>query len=150
METTNASPARLGIEVSQTGGRGSPVRVKARIVVETLVSGATVTDVAREFGLRPTHLSGWRRLARDGAGVLPAQEVETDVAPLAIFDIEWPPPAEDTKPTASAVETLPERFRSGWTVRCPRPGLPTSCARLGGANGLSIEPGAPIGGDRAG
>ena len=106
METTRAFLKGLGVEISDSGHRRWPDCVKARIVAETLVPGATVNDVARKYDLRPNHLSAWRRMAKNGDLVLPAPEAEADFAPLVVFDVEPTPPIEDTEAGLPAIEIM--------------------------------------------
>ena len=42
------------------------VEAKARIVAESCVDGASVSEVARRHGIRPQQLFGWRHQARAG------------------------------------------------------------------------------------
>lgn len=64
--------------LTEYGGRRRnrkwPDAVKARIVAETLRPGATVAAVAKRYGVKANHLSGWRTLARQRKLVLPAPE----------------------------------------------------------------------------
>jgi transposase len=48
---------------------------KARMIEETLVPGAVVSEVARRHGLAPQQLFTWRRHARQPAGADAAPEV---------------------------------------------------------------------------
>lgn len=98
MEITREFLIGLGVIFSSDGRRRWPDDVKARIVAETLLPGATVNDVAAKYGLQPNHVSSWRRRAKDGDLVLPVLEEEAAFAPLVVFEDPPSPPVPDVAP----------------------------------------------------
>lgn len=77
--------------ITGVGGRRSWSREdKGRIVAESFGRGANVSVVARRYGLRPQQVYAWRRLARNGVLVLPAEE-EVGFVPVVATGSEAAP-----------------------------------------------------------
>ena len=74
----------ISVPASRRRLRDWPDEVKARIVAETLVPGATVNAFARQYGLKANHLSSWRTLARQGKLVLPAPDHGVEFAAMIV------------------------------------------------------------------
>jgi len=110
MEATNEFLAR--IPRSSDGKRRWPVELKARIVAETLIEGATVSGVAKRYDLIPSSVSDWRRMARTGKLVLPNLD-GMDFVPVQIGE---PQPLE-VVPAAPVNLTNVELLKGGVTIR---------------------------------
>ena len=109
MECSTELLSDIDMLVGPRGHRRWPDALKARIVAETLVKGATVNEVARRYDMRPNHLSEWRRMAREGKLVLPAPDEDSGFAPVVVRDDAEP----EERPGAGAVDVI----LGGVTVR---------------------------------
>ena len=87
MEATNEFLTR--IPRRSDGKRRWPFKLKALVVAETLTEGATVSGVAKRYEIKPSCLSDWRRMAREGKLVLPNLD-GMDFVPLQIEEPKLP------------------------------------------------------------
>jgi transposase len=95
------------------GRRRWPDEVKARIVAETLVPGATVDEVARRHGLSSNHLSSWRTLARKGKLVLPAPQDAVEFAAMVVAPPDGDTPSSGTVGPEIVVGAVTVRLEPG-------------------------------------
>ena len=84
---------RLEVLDGPSGRRSWSDEVKAAIVAETLAPGVRVSHVAARHRVSPQQVTTWRRLAREGQLVLPAEK-QALFAPIVV--------AEKTPTTAKA------------------------------------------------
>lgn len=123
---------RVEIVEPRRGNRRWPDEMKARIVAESFQPGARVGEVARRHDIVPHQLSDWRRMARQGKLVLPADlmaaasvsdRVVTDRGPAFVPVQIAPAPQMDAEPSAltqqQACGVLAVEIRSDVVVRIP-------------------------------
>src|SRR5512145_2939504 len=103
------------IEVITDGGarrRRWSDQEKASIVAESFAPGAVVAEVARRHDARAQQVHGWRRDAREGRLVLPAEQRPQELvsfAPVTIAPEHAAPrpaarPARASRPVAPMIE----------------------------------------------
>jgi transposase len=91
------SPRRIELYSGDFGRRRWADELKARIVMESLVPDAVVTQVAQRHGCRAQQIHEWRRLARTGRLALPVPAAFGGEAPVFV-----PVIAEAAVPAAMA------------------------------------------------
>ncbi len=112
------SPRRIELYTGSQERRRWPDDVKARIVMESLVPGTVVTELAQRHGCRAQQIHDWRRLARTGRLALqaPAEGAIPAFAPLL-------PDYSPSSPAPALQESLIEVEIAGAKVRVGgRPG----------------------------
>ena len=117
MERSAEVLGQIDLIVGPKGKRHWPEALKARIVAETLVEGATVNAVARRYDMRPNHASEWRRLARTGRLVLPAVPEDFGFAPIIVRPEPVPAPAP--APVACALDVIRGEVTLGLDAATP-------------------------------
>ena len=122
----------LGVEIYPSGHRRWPNEVKARVVTDTLESGATINAVADRYGVQPNQLSAWRRLAKQGKLVLPsAPNHEPVFAPLVVCDPA--PPLCDRRPAEEQIRIVIGEVRLELAADTPAVRLAEIVGALGAA-----------------
>lgn len=87
---------RLEVINGALGRRRWSAEAKARIVAESLVPGAVISEVARRHDLLPQQLFAWRHQARQGRLALPAEELSFVPMLAAAPEVQAAAPSEAT------------------------------------------------------
>jgi transposase len=104
-ETNEAVGVRRLEVITGVGGRRTwSTEDKARIVGETLATGANVAAIARRYGLRPQQVYTWRRLAREGALAVSSGEAVGFVPIVAAGSDAAAQPASPSRPCGIEIE----------------------------------------------
>jgi transposase len=107
----------LDVVLPPKGKRHWSSDVKARIVAESLVDGATVSGTARRYDLAPSHLSDWRRQAREGKLILPVlDDDDVGFVPVRIEPDNDVTPSPSNDCTGAHISTL-DIIKNGVTIR---------------------------------
>lgn len=96
------------------GKRIWPNELKARIVAETLIEGATVSKVAKRYDVTASTISDWRRMARMGKLVLPNLD-GMDFVPVQIEEPKFPMPAPERTIQTATLDVI----KGEVTIRLP-------------------------------
>lgn len=104
--------SRLEVIEGPTGRRRRTKAERARIAAESLVPGASVTDVARRHGTTRWQVYDWRKKLRDGRLVVP-----DSVAALPMFAELIVEGAAAEMPAETAVNTSVEIVVSDVVIR---------------------------------
>lgn len=133
MESTVAPFSRLEVLEGPTGRRTWPTELKLRLVAESNEPGVRVCDVARRNGMRPQHLSTWRRQVREGRLRASEAESEAEFALVSFEDFAPPSPSTVSTPLGPAPEAVASEISleiesAGVTVRIP---LSSPAGRVG-------------------
>jgi transposase len=79
--------------------------LKAKIVAESYADDALpVAEIARRYGARGSQVHGWRKDAREGRLVLPANTGKLNFAPIVVAEPKAPPSGKPPAPDASTIE----------------------------------------------
>ena len=103
-------PRRIEVLTGSERRRQWPDETKARIVAESMVPGAVISQIARRHDVLASQIYAWRKAARKGELVLKDEPV---FAPVEVT----PPPGSGAKPLRRGTTAMIEIAAGAITVR---------------------------------